>query len=46
LDTLSVADNVSGEIMNIKTKNLLTVLVLAAIAIGIYVVAVIKAISQ
>jgi len=32
--------------MNIKTKNLLTVLVLAAIAIGIYVVAVIKAISQ
>ena len=32
--------------MNIKTKNLLTVLVLAAIAIGIYVVAVIKAMSQ
>jgi len=46
LDTLSVADNVSGEIMNIKTKNILTVLVLAAIAIGIYVVAVIKAMSQ
>jgi hypothetical protein len=32
--------------MNIKTKNILTVLVLAAIAIGIYVVAVIKAMSQ
>ncbi len=32
--------------MNIKTKNILTALFLAAIAIGVYVFAVVKAISQ
>jgi hypothetical protein len=32
--------------MNVKNKNIVTSLILAAIAIGIYVVAVIKAISR
>jgi hypothetical protein len=36
----------SGEMMNTKQKNILTALVLVSIAITIYVLAVIKAISQ
>ncbi len=36
----------SGGIMNLKTKNILTAVVLIAIAVTIYVLAVIKAISQ
>lgn len=32
--------------MDLKTKNILTVLVLAAIAVGIYVYAVIKALAR
>jgi len=32
--------------MNIKTKNILTALVLVSIAVTIYILAVIKAISQ
>jgi hypothetical protein len=39
-------DDVSGEMMNIKTKNILTALVLLSIAVTIYVLAVIKAMSQ
>ena len=35
-----------GEMMNLKTKNILTALVLISIAVIIYVFAVIKAISQ
>jgi len=36
----------NGEKMNIKTKNILTALILVAIAATIYVFAVLKAISQ
>jgi hypothetical protein len=39
-------DNVSGKIMNIKQKNMLTALVLISIAVTIYVFAVIRAVSQ
>ena len=39
-------DNVSGEIMNTKQKNILTAVVLTAIAVTIYVFAVIRAVSQ
>jgi hypothetical protein len=35
-----------GSMMNIKTKNILTALVLVSIAVTIYVLAVIKAISR
>jgi hypothetical protein len=38
--------SVSGGIMNLKTKNILTALVLVSIAVTIYVLAVIKAISR
>jgi len=38
--------SVTGRIMNIKTKNILTALVLISIAVAIYVLAVIKAVSQ
>jgi hypothetical protein len=36
----------SGDMMNLKTKNILTALVLISIAVTIYVLAVIKAVSQ
>jgi len=39
-------DNVSGEIMNTKQKNILTAVILVAVAIAIYVFAVIRAVSQ
>jgi hypothetical protein len=39
-------DDVSGDMMNIKTKNILTALVLVSIAVTIYVLAVMKAMSQ
>ncbi|MGZ5012409.1 MAG: hypothetical protein ACXV7E_00170 [Methylobacter sp.] len=39
-------DNASGEIMNTKQKNILTALVLVAVAVIIYVFAVIRAVSQ
>jgi len=38
--------SLTGKIMNIKTKNILTALVLISIAVTIYVLAVIKAVSQ
>lgn len=38
--------SVTGRIMNLKTKNILTALVLISIAVAIYVLAVIKAVSQ
>jgi hypothetical protein len=41
-----MAGSASGEMMNTKQKNILTALVLVSIAITIYVLAVIKAISQ
>ncbi len=39
-------DKASGNIMNIRNKNILTVVVLLAIVITIYVFAVIRAVSQ
>jgi len=39
-------DNVSGEMMNTKQKNILTAVILVAVAIAIYVFAVIRAVSQ
>jgi hypothetical protein len=36
----------TGGMMNIKTKNILTALVLVTIAVIVYVLAVIKAVSQ
>jgi hypothetical protein len=38
--------SVSGETMNLKTKNILTALVLVSIAVTVYVLSVIKAVSQ
>jgi hypothetical protein len=39
-------DNLSGEKMNTKQKNILTALVLVAVAVIIYVFAVMRAVSQ
>jgi hypothetical protein len=39
-------DNISGEMMNTKQKNILTAVILVAVAIAIYVFAVIRAVSQ
>ena len=39
-------DNVLGEIMNTKQKNILTAVVLVMVALIIYVFAVIRAVSQ
>jgi len=44
--TATCLDDVSGEMMNIKTKNILTAVILVSIAVTIYVLAVMKAISQ
>jgi len=41
-----ITGSASGEMMNLKTKNILTALVLVSIAATIYVLAVIKAISR
>jgi hypothetical protein len=41
----SILDKASGEKMNIKTKNILTAVVLIAIAATIYVFAVMRAMS-
>jgi hypothetical protein len=38
--------NVAGEIMNTKQKNILTALILVAVAVMIYVFSVIRAVSQ
>lgn len=38
--------NASGEMMNLKTKNILTALVLATIAIAVYIAAVMQALSK
>jgi hypothetical protein len=41
-----IADNISGELMDIKKKNILTAVVLVIVAVIIYVFAVIRAVSQ
>jgi len=46
LSKATCLDNVSGEIMNTKQKNMLTALVLVTVAVIIYVFAVIRAVSQ
>jgi hypothetical protein len=46
LSKATCLDNVSGEIMNTKQKNILTAVILITIAVTIYVFAVIRAVSQ
>jgi hypothetical protein len=46
LSKATCLDNVSGEIMNTKQKNILTAVILITIAVAIYIFAVIRAVSQ